>query len=271
MDLQEIEVSLLLEGIAQYYGYDFRQYTPASLRRRLQKCLHDERLATLSGLQERVLHDPAAMQRLLLALSVSTSSMYRDPGFYRSFRTLAVPLLRTYPFFRIWHAGCAEGQEVLSLAILLEEEELYGRSRVYATDINESLLALARTGAYPLRVMQEYTRNYVAAGGPRSFSEYYKVNADKAAFDRALQRNTVWAQHNLVTDGVFNTFQVVLCRNVLIYFSRPLQERVHRLIYDSLEPFGILVLGNRESLQLTPYEGCYEALDVQARLYRKVR
>ncbi len=271
MALEDVEMGLLLEGIFQHYGYDFRQYAPATVKRRLARFLREERLATLSGLQERVLHDAGCMQRLLLTLSVSTTAMFRDPAFYLSFRMHVVPLLRTYPFVRIWHAGCASGQEVYSMAILLYEEDLYERCRLYATDINEPLLADARAGVYPLLAMQEYTRNYVQAGGRRAFSEYYTAAHDQVTLHASLQRNIVWAQHNLASDGVFNTFQAILCRNVMIYFGRPLQERVHKLLYDSLEPLGILGLGNRESLQLTPLEDCYAELHGNTKLYRKVR
>jgi chemotaxis protein methyltransferase CheR len=270
-DLQDIEIGLLVEGIYQVCGYDFRDYAAPSLRRRVLKCLRDEKLETVSALQERVFHDGAAMKRLLVTLSVSTTSMYRDPFVFRSFRDHGVPLLQTYPFVRIWHAGCSGGHEPRSMAILLEEESLYDRCRLYATDINEDLVAEARAGIYPVAAMQQYTRNYLQAGGKRAFSEYYTAAYDRVTFRRDLDRNIVWAQHNLVTDGCFNTFQAILCRNVLIYFDRSLQARVHKLLYESLEPFGILVLGNRESLHFTPYEACYEEIDGRARLYRKVR
>ncbi len=233
--------------------------------------MQEERLATVSGLQERVLHDEDCMQRLLAAISVTTTAMFRDPEFYLSFRRNVVPLLRTYPFVRIWHAGCSSGQEVYSMAILLHEEELYDRCRLYATDMNELLLAQARAGAYPLRVMQEYTTNFVQGGGRCAFSEYYRADRDRVVFHPWLQQNIVWAQHNLVSDGTFNSFQAILCRNVMIYFDRPLQVRVHQLLYDSLEPFGILGLGDRESLQLAPLEDRYQELDGKTRLYRKAR
>ncbi len=271
MDPTDIEIALLLEGIVRQYGYDFRGYAEASLKRRVMGFMRAENLATVSGLQERVLHNPASMERLLRALSVDTSAMFRDPGFYRSFRQDVVPLLRTYPFCRIWHAGCAAGQEAYSMAILLQEEDLYDRCRVYATDVNDLLLTGARSGTYPMSVMKDYTANYQRAGGSRAFSEYYTADADHVVFHPSLQRNIVWAQHNLVTDGVFNTFHVILCRNVMIYFGRPLQERVHRLLYDSLEPLGILGLGSKESTLLHEIEACYEAVDERARLYRKVQ
>jgi chemotaxis protein methyltransferase CheR len=228
-------------------------------------------LRTVSGLQERVLHDGEAMDRLLLDLSVNVTAMYRDPRFYQVFREVVVPRLRTYPFLRIWHAGCSTGEEVVSMAILLHEEGLYDRTRVYATDINEAVLQRARTGIFPLERMQEYTENYIRAGGRRSFSEYYTAKYDGALFSPALLENVVFSQHNLATDRSFAEFNVIVCRNVLIYFDRTLQAHVHGLFYDSLATFGVLGLGSKESLRLSPYDGCYEALPGGEKLYRKVR
>ena len=194
------------------------------------------------------------MERLLLDLSINVTSMFRDPTFYAAFREKVVPLLRTYPFTRIWVAGCSTGEEVYSLAIMLTEEGLYDRSRIYATDINEAVLARAREGVFPLDRMQEYTDNYIRAGGKRSFSEYYLAKYEGALFERTLTENVVWAPHNLVQDRLFNTFNVILCRNVMIYFDRPLQNRVHQLFHDSLERFGILALGHKESIRFTGFE-----------------
>lgn len=269
-DLEKVEVELLLEGIFRHYGFDFRSYAYASLRRRLWKRIRAEKLDTVSGLQEQVLHDRDAMERLLLDLSVNVTSMFRDPNFYRAFRTKVVPLLRTYPFIRIWHAGCSTGEEVYSMAILLREEGLYERARVYATDINEVVLQQARAGIFPLEKMQEYTHNYLRAGGNRSFSEYYTAAYGGALFSPSLRENVVFAQHNLVTDRSFSEFNVILCRNVMIYFDRSLQNRVHALFYESLPTYGILALGSKESLKFSKYEDCYEALDPREKIYRKV-
>jgi chemotaxis protein methyltransferase CheR len=268
--LERIEIELLMEAVHRHYGYDFRSYAYASLKRRLWKYIVEEGLSTISGLQQRVLHDPGAMERLLMSLSVNVTSMFRDPGFYRAFREKVVPLLRTYPFVRIWHAGCATGEEVYSMAILLQEEELYDRARIYATDINESLLHTARTGIFPLEKMQEYTHNYLQAGGARSFSQYYTAAYDGALFSPALRRNVVFAQHNLVTDRSFSEFNVILCRNVMIYFDRELQNRVHQLFYDSLPTYGVLVLGSKESLRFSTVEDRYEELSAREKIYRKV-
>lgn len=270
-ELEQIEIELLLEGIYRHYGFDFRAYAYASIRRRLWKRIEAEGISTVSGLQERILHEPAMMERLLLDLSINVTAMFRDPGFYRVFREVVVPTLRTYPFIRVWHAGCATGEEVYSMAILLEEEGLYDRARIYATDINEVVLQKAKAGIFPLDRMQEYTENYIAAGGKRAFSDYYVAKYDGALFSPTLTRNVVFSQHNLVTDRSFSEFNAILCRNVLIYFDKSLQSKVHGLFYDSLAIFGVLALGSRESLRFSPYEDCYEQINGPEKIYRKVR
>jgi chemotaxis protein methyltransferase CheR len=269
-DLEDIELSLLLEGVFRQYGFDFREYAPASLRRRVWRRVFAEGLQTISALQDKLLHDPASMERLLLDLSINVTAMFRDPSFYVAFREKVVPALRTYPFTRIWVAGCSTGEEVYSLAILLQEEQVSDRARIYATDINESVLDRARSGVFPLDKMREYTRNYIKAGGTRAFSEYYVAKYDGAQFQRSLIENVVFAQHNLVSDHSFNEFNVIICRNVMIYFDRTLQDRVHRLFYDSLVTFGVLGLGHKESIRFSPHETGYEELDPGERLYRRV-
>lgn len=270
-ELERLEIELLLEGVYRQYGFDFRSYAYASLKRRLWKRIEAEGLKTVSGLQERLLHEPDMMERVLLDLSVNVTAMFRDPTFYLAFREKVVPLLRTYPFIRIWHAGCSTGEEVYSMAILLREEGLYDRARIYATDINEVVLRRARSAIFPLEKMQEYTQNYLKAGGRSSFSEYYTAMYDGALFDQTLTRNVVFSQHNLVTDGSFAEFNVILCRNVMIYFDRDLQNRVHELFFQSLSTFGILALGSKESLRFSSHEDAYEALDVREKIYRRVR
>lgn len=264
-------MQLLLEAVYRHYGYDFREYALASLRRRVWRRVHEEQLGSITALTERVLHDPACMARLLGDLSINVTSMFRDPQFYVAFAKHVVPQLHTYPFTRIWIAGCSTGEEVYSLAILLTEHGLYERSRIYATDINQLVLERAREAVYPLDRMQEYTENYMRAGGKRAFSEYYVAAYDGALFDAGLRENIVWAQHNLAQDGSFNEFQVVLCRNVLIYFDKALQNRVHQLFYESLVRFGTLCLGNRESVRFSAHESSYEEVDAEARLYRRIR
>jgi chemotaxis protein methyltransferase CheR len=269
-DLEAVEIDLLTVGIYEAYGFDFRRYSRPSFRRRIARRVEAEGLVSISGLLERVLHDPACMQRLLADLSVNVSAMFRDPGFFRVFRAKVVPLLRTYPFLRVWNAGCSTGEETLSVAILLKETGLYDRTRIYATDMNEATLNQARARAYPIAKMREYTENYISAGGTRSFSEYYVADGDRVLFQPSLTENVVFAQHNLVTDRSFNEFHVIMCRNVMIYFDRELQNRVHHLLYDSLAPFGVLGLGSRETLDFVKHREAYEQLDDTERLYRKV-
>ena len=268
--VEQIELQLLLEGVYRRYGFDFREYAPASLRRRVQRRMRLEGLTTIGALTDKLLHDAPTMERLLLDLSINVTSMFRDPSFYVAFRAKVVPLLRTYPFTRIWVAGCSSGEEVYSLAILLQEEGLYERARIYATDINESVLEQARAGVFPLEKMQEYTKNYQRAGGKRAFSEYYVAAYDGAQFQRGLTENVVFAQHNLVSDSSFNEFQVIICRNVMIYFDRTLQNRVHELFYESLGHLGVLGLGSKETIHFSPFEGRYEELDSGQKLYRKI-
>ena len=269
-DLERIEVQVLLEAIYQHYGFDFRGYAPGSLKRRLWRRAYAEKVDTMSALQDRVLHDPAVMERLLLDLSINVTSMFRDPSFFQAMRERVVPLLRTYPFIRIWNAGCSTGEETFSLAILLREEGLYERARIYATDINDKVLERARSGVFPLEKMRDYTENYIRAGGTEAFSSYYTAEGDSACFDPTLMDQVVFAQHNLVSDAPFNEFNVIVCRNVMIYFGKGLQERVHELFYESLDTFGILALGHKESIKFTRHEGRYEALDAPEKLYRKM-
>jgi chemotaxis protein methyltransferase CheR len=269
-ELETIEIQLLLEALYRYYGFDFRDYALASLKRRIWNAIRSEGLNSVSGLQEKVLHDPACLERFLLGLSVHVTSMFRDPSFYLAFRRRVVPLLRTYPFIRIWHAGCSTGEEVYSMAILMYEEGLYHRCRIYATDMSEMVLRKAKAGVYPVKLMQEYTQQYLKAGGKQSFSEYYTAAYDNAIFRSSLRENIIFSQHNLATDGSFNEFNVIFCRNVLIYFNQSLQERVHKLLYGSLSRFGVLGLGRQESLKFTPHESQYEVLDKREKLYRRI-
>ena len=269
-DLEAVEIDLLAEGIYQAYGFDFRRYSRPSLRRRLWRRVEAEGVVTISGLLDRVLHDPDAMQRLLSDLSVNVSAMFRDPGFFQIFRAKVVPILKTYPFLRVWNAGCSTGEETYSVAILLKETGLYERTRIYATDMNPQILEQARGRTYSIAKMREYTANYIQAGGTRSFSEYYAADGESVVFQPALAENVVFAQHNLVTDRCFNEFHVIMCRNVMIYFDRKLQSQVHDLLYDSLAPLGILGLGSKESLNFTRHQPAYEQLDETERLYKKV-
>jgi chemotaxis protein methyltransferase CheR len=269
--LEEIEIGLLLEGVYRAYGFDFREYSRTSIRRRILELMRAEKLETISSFQDRLLHDSECVKRFLLGLSVHATAMFRDPSFYRTFRITVVPLLKTYPTVQIWVAGCSTGEEVYSLAILLREEGLFERCRIYATDISSVVLKKAKDGIFPLCSMREYTNNYHLGGGVHEFSDYYTARYDSVIFSSALIKNVVFSEHNLATDGSFNEFQVILCRNVMIYFNKHLQERVHNLLYNSLTMFGVFGLGNKESLKFTPRETSYEHLNTSDRLYRKVR
>ena len=269
--LQALEIELLLTGLAERYGYDFRHYARASLTRRIRRAMTNEKVSSVSALQNRLLHDQEAAMRFVAAVSVHTTAMFRDPDVYKVLRSDVIPLLRTYPFVRIWHAGCSSGEEVYSLAILLEEAEIYDRCRIYATDISDAILERARQGVFPLRAMREHTRAYQRAGGTRDFSSYYVTDHERAVFRSSLRRQLVFSQHNLVCDSAFNEFQLIVCRNVLLYFDQTLRRRAHELFHSSLSNFGILVLGKKESLRFTEYAEVFQELRDGLRVYRRIR
>ena len=269
-ELEDIEIGLLLEGVYRAHGFDFRDYSRASIKRRILQLMRMEKLETVSSFQNRLLHDQTCLERFVLGLSVHATAMFRDPTFYSTFRRKAVPLLRTYPTVQIWVAGCSTGEEVYSLAILLQEENLYEKCRIYATDISPVVLRRAREGIFPLAAMREYTNNYHKAGGQHEFSDYYTAHYDNVIFNPTLRHNVVFSEHNLATDGSFNEFQVIMCRNVMIYFNKELQARVHNLFYDSLSMFGVFGLGNKESLKFTPRAAYYQHINHNDKLYRKV-
>ncbi|MGM0876067.1 MAG: CheR family methyltransferase [Bacillota bacterium] len=269
-ELEKIEIDLLLEGIYRHYGFDFRNYVFSSIRRRIWHRIHSENLVTVSALQEKVLHDPRIMKSLLEDFSITVTEMFRDPSFYKAFRKKIIPILKEYPEIRIWHAGCSTGEEVYSMAILLYEEGLYSKARIYATDINESAIETAKQGLFPLKKMQLYTKNYLHSGGRKAFSEYYTVKDGQATFHSFLGENIVFAQHNLAVDHSFNEFHVIICRNVMIYFNSTLQNRVHELFHNSLVLSGILGIGNKEDLAFTSHSACYEEMDTNEKLYRKM-
>ncbi|MCE3227901.1 MAG: chemotaxis protein CheR [Bacteroidetes bacterium] len=259
----------MLEAIYQKYGYDFRQYSEAHIRRRLTNRLMLSGLSSISEIQHNVLHDPVFASQLLQDLSITVTEMFRDPPFYKYIRENVIPILKTYSFIKIWHAGCSTGEEVYSMAILLKEEGLYERSTIYATDFNEFALDKAREGIYAAEIMKEYTSNYQQAGGKKSFSDYFIADYDMAIMDQSLKKRVVWANHNLVTDSVFAEMNMILCRNVLIYFNRDLQNRVQKLFFDSLTNGGILALGSKESLRFSTLEDHYQELDKKYRVFKK--
>ncbi|MBT2292488.1 protein-glutamate O-methyltransferase CheR [Paenibacillus albidus] len=268
-ELEQIEIELLLDGVHRLYGYDFRNYALPSLKRRIWHHVHAENVPTISALQEKVLHDRACFERFIYSLSIPVTEMFRDPGLFLTFRQKVIPLLRTYPYIRIWHAGCSTGEEVYSMAILLHEEGLYDKARIYATDMNDRSLQQAKEGVYEIGKMKQYTKNYLEAGGTRAFSEYYTAKYNSVILQPYLRKNIIFAEHNLATDTSFNEFNVIFCRNVMIYFNDELRDHVHGLFHESLSRFGVLVLGSKESIHFTRYSDSYEPLDRVEKIYRK--
>jgi chemotaxis protein methyltransferase CheR len=270
-NVEEIEIKLLLEGVSLRYGYDFREYALGPLRRSIAAGMAGEGVPTISAYQERLLHDPSCMQRFLTGVGVNATSMFREPDVLRCFREEVISRLRTYPSIRIWIAGCSTGEEVYSVVIILAEEGLYDRASIYATDLNEDSLAVARAGAYPLDRLRADESRHTQSGGVGRISDHYTVAGRMARFRQDLKRNITWARHNLVTDGSFNEFHLILCANVLIYFKPSLQERAHRLFYDSLVRSGYLALGHGESLVFCPESSRYERVWDGVNLFHKVR
>ena len=264
-----IEIDLILEGIYNKYGYDFRNYSKAHVKRRLLNRLSASKLNSISEMQHKVLHDPKYFEILLRDLSINVTEMFRDPGFYLALRKEVIPILKTYPFFKVWHAGCATGEEVYSFAVVLKEEGIYDRAQIYATDFNHDVLDVAKKGIYPIDRIKEYTSNYQAAGGTQSFSDYYMANYNSVIYDQSLKKNLVFAQHNLVTDSVFAEVNLIICRNVLIYFNKELQNRVISLFHDSLINGGYLGLGSKETLQFTTKATKFDIMNANEKIYKK--
>ena len=270
-EVEEIEIRLLLEGIHLCYGYDFREYSLNPLRRGILAAMARERVGTVSAYQDRILHDAACMQRFLGTVGVNVTSMFRDPELMSAVREQVVPLLRTYPSARVWVAGCATGEEVYGFAVLLEEARVLERCSIYATDLNEDMLTVARVGRYPLEKVRRYEDAYRMSGGCGSLADHYSVEGRNIRFNRLLLSSITWSRHNLVSDGSFNDLHLIVCANVLIYFRRSLQERAHRLMYDSLVRRGFLAMGKRESLLYCPDRDHYEQVVGGVSLYRKLR
>lgn len=270
-DSEAADLRGLLDSVYDRYGLDFRDYAHSSLKRRVRRAVSEEGVATISALREKVLDDPGAMSRMQAILTIHVTAMFRDPGVFLAFRQKIVPVLRTYPFLRLWVAGCSTGEEVYSLAIVLHETGLLSRCRIYATDISDRAVDIAKAGIFPLAAMQEYTRNYQRAGGERAFAEYYTADSDFAVMRSFLRENILFAAHNLAGDASFNEFHVIFCRNVMIYFNRTLQDRVHALFYESLLTLGFLGLGRSETMRFSALEDFYEPVALRERLYRKIK
>lgn len=269
--LDEKEYKELLEAVRFVYGYDFTDYAESTVKRRITHFMHSHRIETPSALGKLLLKDEPLFEEFVQHLSITVTEMFRDPLFYKKLRDVVMPQLATYPVIKLWIAGCATGQEAYSIAILLKEAGLLERSIIYATDINQRSLQTAKKGIYPLDGMKTYTRNYLAAGGKGEFSQYYAAHHAAVLLDRSLRDNIVFSPHNLVTDKSFNEFQLILCRNVIIYFNQRLQEKVLRLLYDSLCPFGYLGLGDKESLFFSDKRAHFEEIDRKEKIYRKIK
>ncbi len=266
----DIELRLLIEAIFLQYSYDFRGYSGASLKRRVLLSLKHMQCETISALQEKVLREPHAFMELMQFLTIPVSDMFRDPSYYRALREQVVPVLRTYPSLKIWIAGCSTGEEVYSLAILLREEGLLERSLIYATDINPRSLEQAQRGIFAINHVRKYTENYQQAGGKTSFSNYYTAAYDSVIMDKSLRENVTFADHSLATDSVFSETHLISCRNVLIYFNRPLQDRAFGLFHESLCHRGFLGLGSKESVEFSGYADSFEPFVKPERIFRKL-
>jgi len=263
------EIEDLLMAAAQKHGYDFTGYARASLRRRIETFYIKGRYSSFAEMQKRLLNEPGYFIHFVEEVTVNVTEMFRDVNFYRSLRENVLPVLATYPFIRIWHAGCSTGEEVYSMAILLREANLLHKSILYATDINQLVLEKAKAGIFPVSTMQTNSENYIKSGGLSDFSTYYHANYNNAKFDNTLSERMIFANHNLTSDSSFNEFQLILCRNVMIYFNKELQAKVISLFDKSLESLGFLALGNKETLRFSPIGAYYKQVDIKEKIWRK--
>ncbi len=269
MKTQQIEIQLLLEAMHLRYGFNFSGYSKDMLTRRIENKLSGSKLKSISEMIPKVLYEPDYFSSLIYDISITVTEMFRDPSVYLNLRQKVLPVLKTYPYINIWHAGCATGEEVYSMAIILKEEGLYDKAQIYATDINDVALKKAKEGIYPVSEISKYTRNYQKAGGTRSFADYYHAKYDCAKIDKSLKKNITFANHNLVTDGVFAETHLILCRNVFIYFDKTLQEQVLRLFNNSLCRGGFLCLGNSESISFSEAEKDFVKFIKKEKIYQK--
>lgn len=268
--ISDEDLEIVLYDVVELYGYDFTNYSKASLRRRIARLIVKDRFSSFAEFRYKLRNDKTYFKRFVEEITVNVTEMFRDPMFYKALREEVLPLLATWPVIRVWHAGCASGEEVYSLAILLHEAKLLHKSLLYATDINPTVLERVRHGIYPISQMKQYSENYILSGGKNDFSSYYTAQYNSAKFDDFLGKRIVLATHNLVSDRSFNEFQLILCRNVMIYFDKPFQDRVLHLFYESLEMFGYLALGAKETLKFTQLAKNFKQLDNKERIWRKI-
>lgn len=267
--VKDEEVEYLIKDVYAMYGYDFSEYSRASFKRRVNRICLIDRFTSFAELRYTILNDPEYLKRFVEEITVNVTEMFRDPIFFKTLREKILPQLGTYPLIRIWVAGCSTGEEAYSIAILLKEANLYHKSLIYGTDLNPSVLETARAGVFPLQQMKLYSENYMLSGGKKDFSDYYTANYDSVRFDKSLQEKLILSTHNLVSDSSFNSFQLIICRNVLIYFDRGLQERVFRLFDDSLENLGYLALGSKETLRFSNLDKSYHQVEDQ-KIWKKL-
>ncbi|MCT2408793.1 protein-glutamate O-methyltransferase CheR [Chryseobacterium antibioticum] len=266
--VKDEEVEYLIKDVYEMYGYDFSEYSRASFKRRVNRICLIDRFTSFAELRYTILNDPEYLTRFVEEITVNVTEMFRDPHFFKALREKILPQLGTYPLIRIWVAGCSTGEEAYSMAILLKEANLYHKSLIYGTDLNPSVLETARSGVFPLQQMKLYSENYILSGGKKDFSDYYTANYDSVKFDKSLKEKLILSTHNLVSDSSFNSFQLIICRNVLIYFDRDLQERVFKLFDNSLENLGYLALGSKETLRFSKLDKNYHQIDDQ-RIWKK--
>ena len=269
IDNENIEVNLLLEAILLKYGYDFKNYARSSMKRRIMHRLALSGLENISELQNKILNDVPLFEKLLLDFSINITEMFRDPSFFYALRKHVIPYLKTFPFIKIWDAGSSTGEEVYSLAILLKEEGIYDKTKIYATDINNIVLNKAKEGIFPIEYLKDYTSNYQKAGGIESFSDYYTADGEYVIVNNSLKKNIIFAEHNLSMDGIFNEMNLVVCRNVLIYFNKTLQDRVLKLFRDSLCHNGFLCLGPKETLNFSKCSNNFTEFIKEEKIYQK--
>lgn len=270
MHISEDELDLLLADLHDTYGYDFSNYARASIKRRFERLMLLDKFVSFAEFRYKIISDESYLKRLVEEITVNVTEMFRDPSFYRTLRDIVMPVLATHPFIRIWLAGVSTGEEAFSIAILLYEANLLHKSLIYATDINATVLEQARKGIYPVNKIQQYSENYRNAGGKRDFSSYYTARYGYAKFDEDLSKKIIFSTHNLVSDQTFNAFQLIVCRNVLIYFDKVLQDRVFRLFDESLDTFGFIALGSKETLRFSDITPSYKLLKYGEKIWRKV-
>lgn len=261
---------MLLEAVYRSNGYDFRNYAVSSLQRRITHRMNAENVNTISELQGLILYDRSVMQRFVQDLSINVTEMFRDPDFFQVVRSKVIPLIQDKPKIRIWHAGCSSGEEVYSMAILLHEVGLYEKTTIYGTDMNEDIVNKASEGRFPFNKMRKYTKNYLKAGGTKEFSGYYTANGHDVSIQPFLKKNILFATHNLATDYSFNEFDLIFCRNVLIYFNHELKNRVYKLFYQSLSSDGLVCFGNKESLVSSQTTELFNEFDLKNNIYYKL-